>query len=478
MHIVSYRGPGMAGGVSTALARAWESNRSSASAWWHLTGDNLEMSVPRGTKATVVASLADALVQGHYRFCNEFLWPVMHDLPHYASYNSEDHAYYKTFNETLGWCIVRAAATSSSRGFFVQDYQLALLPQFLRSAGLRSGVFWHIPWPSNVEDDAVPVICGIARGLLNAEIIGFHTQEYADNFLEFVRRYLPEFLCNPHRMVIWKGEQLARVDDVLWAAPNRAWALRTAGRVTKQVVRLAVAPLGIDFDYWRRMAASQTNTVWHPSLMRLPFVLSVDRADYTKGVVDRLRAIDLFFQQHPQLRERITFAQICGKTRDKLPAFEAYWQECQQLAGDLKEHWATPTWQPLTWLECSFGPADLAHAYNTASAMLIPAVRDGLNLTAKEFIACQGANPGALLLSSGTGAWQELKGHCLRIEPNNPQQIADAVWQAMSMDNHERRWRMSLLQDAVRTNGLSRWWQTFASALGEERAPAATQLRG
>lgn len=477
MHIVSYRGPGMAGGVSTALARAWDSNLASSSGWWHLAGNNLQVTSNVDAKPIVVAGLSEELIKGHYRFCNDFLWPVMHELPQYAHYVSEDYACYKTFNETIGWCIVRAAAHNPLKTYFVQDYQLALLPQFFRSAGLRSVVFWHIPWPKHVEETAVPALKEIVQNLLNAEVLGFHTQEYAENFLSFVREYLQEYSCNPNKLVIWKSEQLARIDNALWAAPDRGWAMRTASRATKQVTRLVVAPLGIDFHYWRGLAANQQNTLWHPTLMRTPFVLSVDRADYTKGVTDRIRAIDLFFEHHPEWCERITFAQICGKTRDGLSAFKAYWSECQKLGDNLKERWATPRWQPLVWLETSFSSADLAHAYRTASVMFIPAVRDGLNLTAKEFVACQGARPGVLALSSGTGAWQELNGHCVTLKPDDPRQIAEALFQSITMDGHERAWRMAMLQESVRGNTLSQWWRTFADFFGEDVRPVAQARR-
>src|SRR6185437_10688169 len=145
MHIVSYRGPGQAGGVSAALARAWDCNLGSGGLWWHVDGSQLNISENTGASATVIANLSEEVIKGHYRFCNDFLWPVMHDLPQYARYVPEDRALYETFNQTYGWCITRAHTDALPSNYFVQDYQLALLPAFLNdNAGLRALLFWHI----------------------------------------------------------------------------------------------------------------------------------------------------------------------------------------------------------------------------------------------------------------------------------------------------------------------------------------------
>ncbi|HEY9789952.1 MAG TPA: trehalose-6-phosphate synthase [Candidatus Obscuribacterales bacterium] len=470
MHIVSYRGPGKAGGVSAALARAWECNFNNGGLWWHLTDNTLEVSSSPHTPAIHIADLPTEVIEGHYRYCNDFLWPIMHDLPQYARYISEDRASYNTFNQQVGWCLARAQSHGMPHEFFVQDYQLSLLPRFLKKTGYRTVAFWHIPWPKHVDDMFAAAIEDVAIGLLSTDAIGFHTQEYADNFARFVQQRLPEFNCSADGMTIWSGDKSAYAELAQRVEPGRYAPLRQ--RATGHTTKLVVAPLGIDFDNWARLAADQRNTLWHPALMRTPFVLSVDRADYTKGVTDRIRSIDAFFERHPEWRERIVFAQICGKTRPGLQSFDEYWKECQQLYAHLQERWATESWQPLVWLETSFSPADLAHAYRTAAAMLISAVRDGLNLTAKEYIACQGERPGVLALSSGTGAWNELSEHTVALQPRDANQMSEAIFQALSMDAHERAWRMAMLKDAVRSNSLNRWWFTFSTLAG------ATQRSG
>jgi trehalose 6-phosphate synthase/phosphatase len=467
MHIVSYRGPGQAGGVSAALERAWDSNLSTGSLWWHVDNNSLKVSRGPGAVSTDIANIPQDVIKGHYRFCNDFLWPVMHDLPEYATYDHEDRLLYDSFNQTYGWCLIRSHSAGLPAGFFVQDYQLALLPGFLREhAGFRSLVFWHIPWPKTVMPEHAQFLVEMVRSLLKSEAIGFHTQEYAANFLQFVREHMREYVCDDGTLSISSETSLARIHPARRIASDSYRFARSQQSVRKHVTRLIVAPLGIDFEHWNSLATTQQNNVFHPSLARTPFILSVDRADYTKGVTDRIKAIDLFFERHPDFVGKVVFAQISGKTRPGLQAFDAYWGDCQRLYENLANRWATETWQPLTWIESSFSSAELAVVYRNAEVMLVNAVRDGLNLTAKEYVACQTRRkPGALALSSGTGAWHELGKHAVALEPRDPSQIADGIYSALSMDSHERAWRMALLREQVKSNPLGRWWHTFASLL-------------
>lgn len=458
----------MAGGVSAALARAWESNLGTGGMWWHLADSDLKVASGPNLLAEHLASIPQEVIKGHYRFCNEFLWPIMHDLPQYCNYVPEDRAYYDTFNYTLGWCLIRGHREGMPRDFFVQDYQLALLPAFLSDNGdFRSLVFWHIPWPKQVAAEHASHITEIAKAMLSANAIGFHTDEYAQNFLSFIEQYLPQYSFSRDNMAIWSTENIS--SSRLRRQTSPASSLRTLRSVDSStrtsLTRLVVAPLGIDHEHWSNLASRPISDNWHPVLAKTPFILSVDRADYTKGVVDRVRAIDELFQRHPEWKERIVFAQICGKTRTGLRSFDQYWEDCRSLYNDLTQKHATEGWKPLLWIEESFGPAELAKIYRSADGMLVNAVRDGLNLTAKEFVACQDHRAGVLALSQGTGAWSELGSHAVQLEPSNPSQIAEAIHQSLTMSSHERGWRMAMLKAKVKSNSLSGWWYKFSRLL-------------
>jgi trehalose 6-phosphate synthase len=213
------------------------------------------------------------------------------------------------------------------------------------------------------------------------------------------------------------------------------------------------------------MASSPLVENGHPVLAKTPFILSVDRADYTKGVIDRIKAIDCLLENHPEWAGRIVFAQICGKTRTGLQSFDGYWDDSHRLYKELCEKWGSESWQPLIWIESSFSSAELAKIYRSAEAMLVNAVRDGLNLTAKEFVACQDQRAGVLALSKGTGAYYELGSHTVNVEPGNVRQIADSIHSGLMMGAHERAWRMAMLKDKVKSNSLSGWWYRFSQLM-------------
>lgn len=478
MNIISYRGPGMAGGVSTALARIWTDKADANSSWWHLCESDLTVELPAGPRK--LATFNKELLHAHYTHCNEFLWPIMHDLPQYATYNPENRMAYDRFNEAISKTVLGAEIRHGRDSYFVQDYQFAVLPQLLKQGGHKSAIFWHIPWPKNVRQDFVEPISAIAAGMLSCEAIGFHTEEYARNFLAFVSQHLFQYHCDEDTLEIRPMASAAAAGfipsrDLIEARKGRVTALRRP-RPTK----LVVAPLGLDMGHWSTLAGQQDNTVLHPAMMKGPFVLSVDRADYTKGVTHRLKAIDYFFTEFPQWREKIAFAQICGKTRGGIAAFDDYWHECQELAGNLKEKHATNGWQPLHWIETSFSAAQLALLYRSANVMLVNPVRDGLNLTAKEYVACQDRrNSGVLVLSSGAGAASELGQFALTIDPENPAHIAESVHAGLTMHEREKSLRTDLMLQRLNSNPLEKWWHNFSRILeGDKQAKPITQVRG
>lgn len=464
MNIVSYRGPGMSGGVSTALARIWEESASQGS-WWYMKGNALQMSSAIETESKPLASLSQELIQGHYRFCNEFLWPVLHDLPQYASLNEVDREHYQKFNEILSRLIAHSYAARLDSAFFVQDYQLALMPHLLKRSGAEmTMIFLHVPWPKHVRSAHARLLTPIARAMLAADIIGFHTAEYGHNFMSFVRAYLPEYSCDPVRMLINRTEETVTVfvPSGGHGRPQLPRSVRTT--------EIMVAPLGLDTRNWSSLASNARATLWQPWLTKGQYVLSVDRADYTKGIIPRIGAIDTFFEKYPQWRGKLVFAQVCGHTRAGLPAYDKYWQECRELASQLQDKWSTGNWQPLLWFERQFSAPELSLLYRNAAVMLVNPIRDGLNLTAKEYIACQGPRPGVLVLSAGAGAWHELRDLSLEVKPEDPGHIADTIYQALTMSASEKSERMRQLCHRVERNTLDAWWQRFKAPIAAKRA--------
>lgn len=445
MNIVSYRGSGAAGGVSSTLAQAERCSGIKMGDWIHLHQGTISSISQRASARRPLFTLPAELVDGHYRYCNEFLWPIMHDMPQYARYDGAHHRAYLEFNSCLATVSFLSAA--NNRSWFVNDYQLALTPRLLRSGGAyRTAAFWHIPWPKNVPQDAIPFVAQVAEGLLAASVLGFHTEEYVSNFKRFVRMHLPEYFVDD-----------TEGDIIRKRRKRSSLALEHTTEVTS-------VPLGIDTTMWAQLAdreERESADFLHELTGGKPFVLSVDRADYTKGVRERLDAIDKFFECNQHLIGELNFVQICQKSRAGLPQFDQYWRDVRQRASQINSRFSEGEWTPITWVEQTVTPHMLARLYRSADIMLINAVRDGLNLTAKEFVACQTGKPGVLILSNQTGVYHEFRDHALTIDPRKQEDYSAALERSLRMSLKEKTFRINSLQRNLKANTLERWWQTF-----------------
>jgi trehalose 6-phosphate synthase/phosphatase len=479
MHLVSYRGPGVAGGVSTGLHSVFLAKGQQGDCWWYLEENTVKRLAYTADKASPMNVLDERIINGHYRYCNEFLWPVMHDMPQQARYYPADREYYHQFNAALAHIVSSTTSESGDNLSFIQDYQLGLLPLFLKlEAGRRSVVFWHIPWPKTVSRQHVEPLTAIARALLCSDQIGFHTTEYATNFMRFVENNLPNFEVNAEHSFVCARLQTSvgitalepRRSDERYAGSYVTRPLKTMSMQTSRTATVIRAcPLTINMESWAAMGIASDSTAQLSGKLgvKTPFILSVDRADYTKGVKERFRAIDEFVRTHPSQRGKVSFLQVCGRSRPGVRAFDEYWQECQTLVSEINAKWQMADWSPIIWVEQKLSAPELAGLYRNAQSMLITAVRDGLNLTAKEYVACQsGKNSGLLLLSTTTGAWQELQEAAVGIDVSQTTSIVDGIIRSMTMDAHERRLRMDIMHQALKNHTLGDWWQSLTMPTG------------
>lgn len=476
MDILSYRGPGAPGGVSSGLARLWAEQKTAGGNNWWFMNDTTVQELGASDEPLAIAHLDERLIQGHYRYCNDFLWPMMHDLPQYATFNPIDQLHYNRFNERMA----RVAQMRAHEGqpLFVQDYQFALIPRMARQDSL---VFWHIPWPANVLPQHVSAIREIAFGLLHAKTVGFHTHEYAQNFLNFVHTHIAQCSVDYAEGKIFRHPAVGRGASLKQASgsPLSIYSNSTMPvEVFEQqtvVSRVISHPLGIDMDFWANLVAAGKKEVLSAlNLGSSPFILSVDRADYTKGVANRLAAIDLFFERNPAKLGALSFVQVCGRSRPGLSAFDNYWEECRTVAQQVNEKWQQGEWKPIRWQEEPLKPPQLSRLYDAAAAMLVNPVRDGLNLTAKEYVACQNDTAGVLMLSTRAGVWTELNEHALPIDPYDRLSIASSVENALRLSPLERERRMRGMKRTVRANSLRTWWEVMTDS---EQVAAHTAVR-
>jgi len=467
MDVVSYRGPGVAGGVSSGLGTAWRKEADSSSKWWFINKGVLEVLSAKADKPKFISMLPESLIEGHYGFCNDFLWPLMHDLPQYATYSPENHEHYRTFNKIIAEQI--DVESIGRQEYFIQDYQLCLAPRWLSALGHKTVLFWHIPWPKSIPDEFVEPLRELASGLLGASTLGFHTPEYAENFMAFVSKYLPGCKVNRSSLIIENSEEQARQYMRNFArAAHKSYVMQQHihnrsrhGGPTK----LLVHPLGIDFEFWTELRDSCKESDMDQRLINIcnsKFILSVDRVDYTKAVLDRLLIVDRFFETHPEQVGQVSFVQVCGRSRPGLPAFDRYWHSCRSLLGAVNNRWKVGDWKPVDWIEHSLSPKDLSYLYSNADCMLVNPVRDGLNLTAKEFIACQDSQPGVLLLSPGAGAIHELGDYSLSAAPGDREGTVASIAKSLNMPLRERQHRALKMKTILVSNQLSHWWTAFS----------------
>lgn len=429
MQIVSYRGPSQAGGVSNLINQAIEHDRQST--WWFIDQSQLHC-ISRENDDTR-ASLPQSIVEGHYRFCNEYLWPLMHNREDLAYFNENDHNCYTSLNVTLAAHLNWEAA---HQALYIHDYQFAVMPSFLSEKRWSSCLFfWHIPWPTSVSKDAAVHLKEIARGLLRCARVGFHTEKYIKNFCTFVHDFIPEFVV----------------------ASDGSRIVHKSGHSTE----LVVSPAGVDYFFWNQAAKYST-----PQLKTsCPYILSVDRADYTKGIAERISAIEYLFDTRPDFIGKLQFVFVCQPTRTGLSAFENYWTDCRNSYAGVFERFSTDDWSPILWLPHSMNSYELAALYTGATAMLVNPSADGLNLTAKEFIASAIDLNTVLILSSGAGAWQELSDFVVSVESCRPMEIAAAVVEALAMPLTRRRANMLAMKRLVRANTLENWWYQMTNGV-------------
>lgn len=431
MQIVSYRGPSQAGGVSNLINQAFLQNR--ISKWWYINDNILHCTVSE--KKDLRASILEKIVDGHYRYCNEYLWPIMHDRHDLAQFNAADHKCYKAFNLAIGTHL----NWENFQPTYIHDYQFAVLPSCLPEWKWPSCLFfWHIPWPEHCNRESAIYLSEIAIGLLRCARVGFHTKTYVDNFCAFVREFLSDF----------------------YVAPDNARILHISGHSTEVVA----SPAGIDYRFWNH-AASVTSSLPGDNC---PYILSVDRADYSKGIDERIAAVEILFDRHPELIGKVQFVFACQPTRQGLIQFDNYWRRCQTRYQAVLLKFSTDNWSPILWLNDSLTANELAALYAGATVMLVNPSIDGLNLTAKEYVASCVDGDGVLVLSKGAGAWQEMKDFVVTLPKCQPDEIAKAIAEALRLQPSQKRSNMLALKRVVRANTLEGWWEKMTDRFTSE----------
>jgi trehalose 6-phosphate synthase len=390
-------------------------------------------------------------VQGYYvETSNRALWPLCHSQLTRFVYDAADWLCYRRVNERFA-----AAAIAEARGgaatCWVQDYHLSLVPGMLRKVrDLFVHQFWHIPWPSPDILRFLPQARTLIQGLLGNHLLGFQTAADARNFLAGARRFVREAVVESTRGLI-----------------------RYRGRRT--VVRNF--PISIDVAGFEQLArAPETDCVSRRvRLEALPgdgqLLLGVDRVDYTKGIPRRFLSIARLLEEHPELAGKVSLVQVAVPSRSDIPEYNTFEQEVLDLATQVNARFGRPGWMPIRLVRESLDQATLAAYYRAADVCIVSPLQDGMNLVAKEFVACQEGRFGVLVLSRFAGAAREMR-EALLVNPYDVGATAETLLRAIRMPAAERERRLAALRRRLRRNTIEDWMDDIFAEVASLRREA------
>lgn len=371
-------------------------------------------------------------------YSNSIIWPLCHYFYYFIQYDQKLWNAYQEVNRLF--CEVASKVIRKGDIVWVQDYHLMLLPGMLREKfpNLGIGYFHHIPFPSYELFRVLPERAEILKGLLGADLIGFHTHDYMRHFISAAYRVL-DLDCQMDR--IYNQNRKVHIDTF---------------------------PMGINYELYNN--ASRSNVILNKVVqLKEQFgsnkiALSIDRLDYSKGILHRLHGFEKFLEKYPEFRHKISLVMVVVPSRDKVEKYADLKSKIDETIGGINGRYSTPEWRPVYYFYRSYHFEDLVAFYNVADIALVTPLRDGMNLVAKEYVASKADKPGVLILSEMAGAAIELK-DALIINPNDINQIAHALKQSMDMCDNEKTKRIGRMQQVISTQNVNKWASNFITDL-------------
>ena len=383
--------------------------------------------------------LSESHIENYYEgYSNSTIWPLCHYFFAYTQYKNSFWKSYQQVNRLFCEEICRLVRPGDL--VWVQDYQLMLLPGMLRKCqpDLCIGYFHHIPFPSYELFRILPERAEVLEGLLGADFIAFHTHDYMRHFISAAERVLRlDFKLNEVQF----GNRIVRVDAM---------------------------PMGINYDLYHK--ASQKAEVQKAiertcSLFgKHKLILSVDRLDYSKGILHRLLGFAGFLEHHPEYRGKVTLAMVIVPSRDQVGSYAELKTKIDEEIGSINGRYSTMGWTPVCYFYHGFSLEELTAMYYVADIALVTPLRDGMNLVAKEYVATKCDNTGVLILSEMAGAAVEMN-DALLINPNDTEQIERAIWQALEMPEEEQKRRLRGMQAVISAQTVDKWAADFVSEM-------------
>ena len=372
----------------------------------------------------------------YYGFANEGMWPLCHVAHVRPVFRESDWRAYQAINQRFADAVV-AEARSEDPIVLVQDYHFALVPAMIRAKLPAATIltFWHIPWPNPESFGICPWRREILEGMLGSTILGFHTRFHCKNFLETADRYLEARIEHEHSTISFQSSETfieSYPISIAWPSP----AVEASWPPVEQCRADVFARLGLAPD--QRLA------------------IGVDRFDYTKGILERMHAVERLLEKRPEWLGKVTLAQIAAPTRGSLDEYRFFQERIERLCERINQRFGKPGYRPVILLAQHHDHAALNELYRAADVCLVTSLHDGMNLVSKEFVAARDDEQGVLILSRFAGAARELT-EALIVNPYHVEECADALQQALVMAPGEQRERMASLRMTVREFNVYRW---------------------
>jgi trehalose 6-phosphate synthase/phosphatase len=362
-------------------------------------------------------------------YSNQFLWPICHYRPALTRVRARYWERYRRVNRRFAEAILDECRAREAM-VWIQDYHLALVPQFVRERRPELGLahFWHIPWPPLEIFEVTPQASALIRGLMANDLLGFQLPSHRSNFLRCAQALAG-----------------AEVD----------WDRYTAS-VDGHTCHVRSFPISIDVESFHS-AATVAEAEGAVARLRERYAppggqlgIGVDRMDYSKGLPEKLKALDLLWERYPEHRERFTFIQVAVPSRTDIEAYDELSQKVERLVWEINDRYGTDGWKPVHLIKQSLPAERLAILYRAADVCVVASLRDGMNLVAKEFATCQVDDRGVLLLSRFAGAAEEMS-EALQVNPYDPEDFARILRDALAMPGESRAERIRALRSETRS---------------------------
>ena len=446
------------GGLATGMKSVHSGGESLWIGWSGLTDEDtppeLENDIDNALKKHGCAKVkltADEVEGFYFGFSNRTVWPLFHYFLEYSEFELVFWDTYKEVNQKFADAIIEKSNEDDT--IWVHDYQLMLVPQMVREKRPKTsiGFFLHIPFPSYEIFRTLPWREEVLEGLLGADLIGFHTYDYERHFLSSVRRLL--------------GLEVS-FNDIF---------------MDNRVIKVDSFPMGIDYKKFKNAALEhgKKGTSDRSDLQKrlddhkasapdTKLILSIDRLDYSKGIAKRINAFEYFLNKYPEYKEKVRLIILAVPSRSNVPQYQLLKREIDELVGRINGELSTVNWTPIWYFYRSLPFENLIDLYVSSDIAWLTPLRDGMNLVAKEYIATRTDKTGVLILSEMAGSAYEMN-EALLINPNNFEEQADTLKQAINMSEEDQMARNTFLQNRLERYNVEVWAKEFMNALNHKR---------